>query len=52
MSKYLPNKNLGTTLPCGAKILPRRLTQSNSRDIFFSLLMATELAPRGNVVPK
>ena len=23
----------------------------NSRDIFFSLLMATELAPQGNVVP-
>ena len=26
----------GTTLPRGAKILPCRLTQSNSRDIFFS----------------
>ena len=30
----------GTTLPRGAKILPCCLTQSNSRDIFFSLLMA------------
>ena len=44
-------RNLGTTLPRGAKILPCRLTQSNSRDVFF-LLMATELALQGNVVRK
>ena len=42
---------MGTTLPRGAKILPCLLTQTNSRDIFF-LLIATELAPQGNVVPK
>ena len=35
MSVFLKVK-VGTTLPRGAKILPRRLTQSNSRDIFFS----------------
>ena len=40
----------GSSLPCGAKILPCLLTQSNGRDIF-SLLMATELAPRGKEVP-
>ena len=44
--------NSGSSLPFGAKILSCRLTQSNSRDIFFSLLMATEVAPRDKEVPE
>ena len=40
-----------SSLTRGAKILLRRITQSNSRDIFFSLLMVIKLAPQGKEVP-
>ena len=42
---------LGTTIPRGTTVFLCLLTQSYGRDIFFSLLMATELAPQSNVVP-
>ena len=44
-------KDTGHYITPWCQIFRLRLTQSNSRDIFFLILMANELAPQGNVVP-